>query len=1445
MLRKLFIPVLLACFVTSSYGEGHYTIIAPQNIRAHSDYHVSASLHDANEPSTIRLTVKNDRGFRDSKEVTVQPYTTKMVSFSTGDLQHGDYSIVAEGVSGIIFTNESSITLHEKAQTVLIQTDKAMYKPGDKVNFRILVLDLNLKPNAIRGDMRVFMSDSSNNRIKQWLNATTTKGVFIGELQLSDFPNLGDWNINVEVNGETKKKSFEIAEYVLPKYEVTIDTDKDITFKDGQIRVTVRAKYTYGKPVKGQAVVTVGPKVYGGYQPLVSDLLSRRTITVDGKGYVEFDIKNDLKANDAYQRDFIIEASVTEDLTGSTQSGKASVAIHKYKYTITAVDSQSSYKPGLPSVITVKIAYHDGAPVVDTINKVNIIRSYEWDASKGTSEEYTLDSNGMIYVKYSIPANNSGVYFHAKYLEQEVNLGYYTKSESKTGQYIQARVQTPNPRIDREVSVEVTSTEPLEYFTYQILGRGDIIVTRTEPVPKTTHFVFNFLASFAMVPKAQLIVYYMKDGEIISDQIEIEFGEELHNFVKVDTSATQAKPGQNIDITVSTKAGSFVGLLGVDQSVILLKDGNDLSKSEVLSELDEYNRGRYSQWTDYNGWQDFKNVVLLTNAIEPERREVIEYYDYDDASNFMDTTRINDNSKKDSVKKGDVRSPTVRVEFPETWIFELINDSHWTVVNSNLSTGTKTIQKKVPDTITSWVITGFTMNDVYGLGLTKSPSTLKVFQPFFVSLNLPYSIKRGEAVAIQIVVFNYMDKSVSATVTLENAEQEFVFSDPSNEVEEKPKIEKSRKKNINIKSNDGAPVSFLITPTKAGPIKIKVTATSSLAGDAIEKTLLVVPEGVPQHKTKAFFIDLRDKSEFSDKFTMEIPKNAVPDSTRITVSGVGDIMSSSIKNLDKLIQMPNGCGEQNMLNFVPCIVAINYLKNTGQLTKSIESKALNFMEIGYQRELTYKHDDGSFSAFGKTDSSGSTWLTAFVVRSFLQARNHIMVQDKIITEALNWLNDNQAPDGSFPEVGRVIHKDMQGGSSKGVALTAFVVTAFLEDPTKIATYRDTITRALEYIIRNLEGVDDAYSLAVASYATQLAKDQSRTVLFQKLDASAKTNGDLKHWEKSTPQEEAKNPWLSQPNSINVEMTAYALLTLVNNNQITEGLPIMKWLLSQQNENGGFQSTQDTVVGITALAKYAEKIAFGDSNAVLGVSYKNGSESAIRINKENSLLLQTLEIPPEVRSINVKATGSGFALCQLSYKYNLNVTGAWPRFVLDPQVNKNSNADYLHLTVCTSFVPSGDETESNMAVMEVSYPSGVIADPERIPSLESSKGVKKVETKNGDTTIVVYIDNLGTEELCFAIDGYRTNKVANQKPSPVIIYDYYDTSKKATMFYQSSKNHLCEICDDAACKDACIAKTAAFTSGNDGKSTVVLQKSAANKIAVATFVLILVAVQSLL
>lgn len=153
--------------------------------------------------------------------------------------------------------------------------------------------------------------------------------------------------------------------------------------------------------------------------------------------------------------------------------------------------------------------------------------------------------------------------------------------------------------------------------------------------------------------------------------------------------------------------------------------------------------------------------------------------------------------------------------------------------------------------------------------------------------------------------------------------------------------------------------------------------------------------------------------------------------SRLFFCFTGDILGGSVKNMEKLIRMPDGCGEQNMLNFVPNIVILDYLKTTNQLTPAVELKATTFMNAGYQRELSYKHEDGSFSAFGKRDKSGSTWLTAFVARSFIQASKYIQVEQRIINEALTWLSRIQAPNGSFPEVGSVLSAEMQGESGKG------------------------------------------------------------------------------------------------------------------------------------------------------------------------------------------------------------------------------------------------------------------------------------------------------------------------------------------------------------------------------------------------------------------------------
>ena len=60
----------------------------------------------------------------------------------------------------------------------------------------------------------------------------------------------------------------------------------------------------------------------------------------------------------------------------------------------------------------------------------------------------------------------------------------------------------------------------------------------------------------------------------------------------------------------------------------------------------------------------------------------------------------------------------------------------------------------------------------------------------------------------------------------------------------------------------------------------------------------------------------------------------------------GDILSSAIKNTQNLLHMPYGCGEQNMVLFVPNIYVLKYLNETKQLTEKIKSKALGFLRVG-------------------------------------------------------------------------------------------------------------------------------------------------------------------------------------------------------------------------------------------------------------------------------------------------------------------------------------------------------------------------------------------------------------------------------------------------------------------------------------------------------------------
>lgn len=1011
-------------------------------------------------------------------------------------------------------------------------------------------------------------------------------------------------------------------------------------------------------------------------------------------------------------------------------------------------------------------------------------------------------------------------------------------------------------KIGQEYQVILNSSRPLKYFVYNIVGRGNILETKRVDLaePQTTVNV-TIKPTFLTTPYGRVYFYYVDEtGEFRYTEETFSVEVELQNQIEIKAPA-EVKPGADVALEIKTSPKSFVGLLAVDQSVLLLGSNNDLNKESFNWRLNGYDtstpwQGGYSYYPgertgvvtmtnayffynrtapDYN-IRTYKFVIII-NHINLQLLEVTEGFG---GSSFAmrKTTVAHDSHVFHSGAGGPTQAvgfsaesasasaaPVVRKNFAETWIFADIESTEEEVFKW---------VKTIPDTITNWVVTGFSLHPQKGLGVTNDQTNIKTFQPFFVSVRLPYSVKRGEVINVPALVFNYLPKTLDVELTLDNEDQEYDFVDASNEVIGDQK----RTQNIRVGANEAAGASFLIRPKVIGNILLKFKAISPLAGDAIHKPLKVVPEGITQYQNRAFFINLKDTGEFKNTFELEVPEDVVPDSERVEFGLVGDLLGPVVKNLENLLRLPSGCGEQTMSKLVPNYLVRDYLKSIKKLTPALDTRIKRNLQDGYQHMLHYRHDDGSFSSFGPTKwrqedpvRNGSTWLTAYVLRSFSKIKDIIDLDEQILAKGYEFLLTRQAENGSFTEHGEYFYSSQRSL----LTLTANSLLALLEEekPNQAA-----IDKAVAYLSANTAESIELLPKSIAIYALQKAKAPEAAKQVASLKSLAKHEDDRTWWTEDLDKLRASKNcgrWWCWIWSQDVEITSYALLSLLDSDQETADsvLNTVRWLIAQRNGFGGFASSQDTVVGLTALIKFAEKSGYEAAKWEVTVSNKGKREKTEKLNtsEENDLLLQTVEFPQGTKSLEFEAKGTGAAMVQISYQYNLVEKEPKPSFKIQTTVLPESSPANLELSVCVDYVEEGESKESNMAILEVSLPSGYTADEDSFADIRNIERVRVsfrilntctlfssityklfalqlVETKNGDSVVVIYFENLAkNEEKCIRIEAYRTHAVANQKPSSVVLYDYYDTNKKATEYY-SIKSKLCDICEGDDCKSKC-------------------------------------------
>ena len=109
-----------------------------------------------------------------------------------------------------------------------------------------------------------------------------------------------------------------------------------------------------------------------------------------------------------------------------------------------------------------------------------------------------------------------------------------------------------------------------------------ISFTATNQVP-VYHNIF-IKEMLQMAPKSRLIVYAVRGAnqEILVDATDFRVDGLFRNNVTLSLDKAAAEPGNPVTFKVQADPDSYVGLLAVDQSLLLLKAANDITPKLVL-----------------------------------------------------------------------------------------------------------------------------------------------------------------------------------------------------------------------------------------------------------------------------------------------------------------------------------------------------------------------------------------------------------------------------------------------------------------------------------------------------------------------------------------------------------------------------------------------------------------------------------------------------------------------------------------------------------------------------------------------------------------------------------------------------------------------------------------------------------------------------------------------
>jgi uncharacterized protein YfaS (alpha-2-macroglobulin family) len=651
-------------------------------------------------------------------------------------------------------------------------------------------------------------------------------------------------------------------------------------------------------------------------------------------------------------------------------------------------------------------------------------------------------------------------------------------------------------------------------------------------------------------------------------------------------------------------------------------------------------------------------------------------------------------------KKEGSSSPAahVRSYFPEALYInpEIITDEN----------GVASITIPLADSITTWRMAMLASTAHGALG--SATSSLKVFQDFFVDLDLPVTLTQGDRVSLPVAVYNYSGSRGDVNLKLQKDDWFSLIDD-------------SLEKSVTVDSARVGGSQFTLEAKRIG--KFKLTLSARMNGDAnradiVVREIEVIPNGREQN------LLFNGRLESSVQHELKFPATSLPDATKIFVRLYPGPLSQVIEGMDSILRMPGGCFEQTSSSTYPNVLALDYMKRTKKLTPEVHAKAEGYIANGYQRLLTFEVPGGGFSWFG--NAPANKILTSYGLMEFSDMSKVYDVDPKLIARTQQWLAVQQQPEGSWKPDSAFINE----GATNHYNSDVLRITAYIAWSLENTGYQGpAVEKAKQFIEAHMSAKVDAYTLAVvANFAVDYGtndrgKDRDFTRQAMQLLLDAHTEKDEQAWWSAE-----ETGVYARGASASIETTGLAVQALLKWGEASgTARKAMNYIAANKDASGAWGTTQATIMALRALLLATEKGA-ADVRGTLDILLDGNTVQQLTLTPDNNDLLHqfvfkgiepnrietdsiesnnpSIEKPGRANTVEIRFDGKGGLAYQIVGTYFI----PWDEKPANEALSIEVAYDRTHLAqddiaAATATIKNNLPKSANMVMVDLGIPPG--------------------------------------------------------------------------------------------------------------------------------------------